>query len=428
MDLKFYLAMLWRNKWVIIITTFVTVAVVATLTYLMTPTYTAKATLRVATAANASVSYTDYMYADRLMNTYVKLATSSPILTELKEKLGITKAPEIKVTTVPNTELIQITIQSSDPALAQDAANTLGDILVAQSKDLYSGTGKNTLQILTEQLALAESELKKARQDLEALVGAQSKDEEVIAAANSMIQLREKTYASLLDEYEQARLRDALRENTISVVEPAIRPLSPSQPRKVINIGLGIVIGLCGGIGLAFVMENLNTHLYTTRQIVSTTGLTLLSKIPRVKRKQLLPSKNGHQSDDDPIHEAIRRLRTSVLAHSTNGSNGTSNHTFLITSSEPGEGKTTIAVHLAAAMAQYYQKVVLVDTDMRLPTVHKILSIAKHSRIEQHFETKSISWGRCPTQFPDRIVRDYQWAKAIKSIRAIGISQNGNID
>ena len=78
---------------------------------------------------------------------------------------------------------------------------------------------------------------------------------------------------------------------------------------------------------------------------------------------------------DDPIHEAIRRLRTSVLAHSTNGSSGTSNHTFLITSSEPGEGKTTIAVHLAAAMAQYYQKVVLVDTDMRLPTVHKILAL-----------------------------------------------------
>ena len=113
-----------------------------------------------ATAANASVSYTDYMYADRLMNTYVKIATSSPILTELKEKLGITKAPEIKVTTVPNTELIQITVQSSDPALAQDAANTLGDILVAQSKDLYSGTGKNTLQILTEQLALAEYGIK----------------------------------------------------------------------------------------------------------------------------------------------------------------------------------------------------------------------------------------------------------------------------
>jgi capsular polysaccharide biosynthesis protein len=313
MNLKVYLAILWGNKWVILTTVLVTVAVVTTLTIMTTPTYTATATLRVATAASGTVSYSDYMYADRLMNTYVKLATSGPVLGALAEKLGITQIPEIKVVPVPNTELIQISVVSADPRLAQSAANTLGEILVAQSKELYSGGGKSPLEILGDQLAQAEAELKQARLDYEALVASSPKATEEVAVANKTIELREKTYASLLEEYEQARLREALQENTISVVVPAVIPLAPSQPRVAINIALGFVVGLCGGVGLAFLVENLNSRLYTSEQIEELTGLTLLSKIPATKRKLLSPSNNGNHPPDMPLYEAFRRLRTNIL-------------------------------------------------------------------------------------------------------------------
>ncbi len=69
MDLKAILAILWGNKWIIIATTVITVAVVAVTTFLSTPIYSASTTLRVATASSGLVSYQDYMYADRLMNT-----------------------------------------------------------------------------------------------------------------------------------------------------------------------------------------------------------------------------------------------------------------------------------------------------------------------------------------------------------------------
>ena len=273
MNLKIFLAILWGKKWVILTTMLVTVAVVTTFTIMTTPTYIATATLRVATAASGTVSYTDFMYADRLMNTYMKLATSSPVLGELAEKLGITQIPEIKVVSVPNTELIQISAISSDPKMAQSAANTLGEILVSQSKELYSGGEKSLLAILGDQLAQAEAELKQARLDYEALVASQPKATEEVDVANKTIELREKTYASLLDEYEQARLREALQANTVSVVVPATIPIKPSEPRVAINIILGFLVGLCGGVGLAFLVENLNSRLYTSEQIESLTGL-----------------------------------------------------------------------------------------------------------------------------------------------------------
>ena len=375
MNLKVYLAILWGNKWVILTTVLVTVAVVTTLTFMITPTYTATATLRVATAASGTVSYSDYMYADRLMNTYVKLATSSPVLRTLADKLGITRNPEIKVATVPNTELIQISVVSPDPMLAQLAANTLGEILVAQSKELYSGGGKSPLEILGDQLAQAEAELKQSRLDYEALVANSPKATEEVAVANKTIELREKTYASLLEDYEQARLREALQENTISVVVPAVIPLTPSQPRVAINIFLGFVVGLCGGIGLAFLVENLNSRLYTSEQIEELTGLKLLSKIPASKRKLLSPKINGNQPPYMPFYEAFGRLRANVLVQTSNGSSEGMLRSFLLTSAEPGEGKSTIAVHLASAMARADQKVILIDADMRLPTLHELLDL-----------------------------------------------------
>ena len=162
MDLKGYLAILKRNIWVILLTLVVTVAVATVVTFKITPIYTASCTLRVATAASGVVSYSDYMYADRLLNTYTKLATSRPILNELTNNLELQTAPQVTVVTIPNTELIKISVESPDPQVAQNSANTLAEILMAQAKQLYAGEGKSTQDVLGEQLTQAKNDLTKA--------------------------------------------------------------------------------------------------------------------------------------------------------------------------------------------------------------------------------------------------------------------------
>jgi capsular exopolysaccharide synthesis family protein len=142
MELINYLNILVRRKWIIILTMLFAVLVVSVGT-LTTPTkYTAKTTIRILTAKSGGADYVDYniQYAERLAGTYVDIATSTPILEELGTY--VSPLPKIAVQVIPNTELIEIAAESSDPALAQFAANKLSEILIVQSREIYGSDTK----------------------------------------------------------------------------------------------------------------------------------------------------------------------------------------------------------------------------------------------------------------------------------------------
>jgi len=373
MDLKYYLSILWGNKWILILTLVVTLACVIVGTMLITPIYSASSTLRVTPATTGSMSSADYAYSERLMNTYTRIAVSRPVLDELASKLNLQTIPDVKVSTISSTELMQITVRSPDPTVAQNTANALGDILVTQSQELYSGGEKSTAEILAEQLSLAEAELNQARQDYEALVAKSPNDNEGIARANLLTDLKEKTYETLLSQYEDARVREAIRANTITVVEPAILPLQPSQPNNTLNIGLGFIVGLVGGIGLVFLLENLNPRLRSLEQIETVTELDIIEKIPSIKRKGISGLvKRDLKVTGSAFKVSFQKLQTKIaqlnaVEHKIIA--------LLFTSAVPGEGKSTVVANLALAMGKVGQKVVVVDCDLRLPTQHKIFGL-----------------------------------------------------
>lgn len=101
-ELKNYIEILWRRKWVILLTLIVTVTVVAIGTRLTTPVYQATAVLRIAVSSGGPLNYQEYAYADQLMNTYVEMATRRPVLEELTKRLALGAAPEIKAEIIPN--------------------------------------------------------------------------------------------------------------------------------------------------------------------------------------------------------------------------------------------------------------------------------------------------------------------------------------
>lgn len=371
MDLKNYLVILKGNLIVILVTVFITMAVVIGVTFSIAPTYTASTTLRVATASSGVLGYSDYVYAERLMNTYTKLATSRPVLDELAAALNLPKAPVVKVELIANTELMRISVDSTDPVVAQRAANKLGEILIVKGKELYTGEGKSPQEILGEQLAQADEELSQARQEYDQYLKATPVDSEKVAAMEMAIELKQRTYTTLLDQYDDARLKETIRANIISVVEPAIIPTEPTQPQKALNIILGFIIGLTGGVGLAFLFENLGARMYTSGQIEKVTELNLIGKIPLMeqKGKWFYLWKRNDAKKDFPYKEAFNRLHIHLMAQAPGGS---SYKSLLITSSEPGEGKSTITAQLAKTIALSGEKVIVVDCDMRIPTQHKI--------------------------------------------------------
>jgi len=369
MELRAYLAILWRRKWAIVTTAAMTVLVTAVGTFLVTPSYAASATLRVATAATGSPDYVNYdiTYADRLMNTYTRIATSGPVLAELAQKLGLVKPPQVDVEVPANTELLKITVEDSNPALTRDAANALASILIAHVQEQYNGGGKTAQDILKEQLTQAEDDVNQARKNYEAVLAQSAPDSAQGLAAKRSLDLREETYSRLLGQYESVRVSEAVRANAISVVEPAVVPLAPSKPKKALNIGLGLLVGLVAGVGLAFLFEHMDTTLQTTEQIEKATKLPILGNIPVAKGPQQIT----FFTNNSPQEEAFRSLRTIIFMFDPN----TPLQKLLLTSAEPGEGKSTIVVNLASAMACVGRKVVVVDADLRLPKLHYIFGL-----------------------------------------------------
>jgi capsular polysaccharide biosynthesis protein len=270
-----YLEILLRYKWFIVVTTLVTCAVVTALTLVMPSTYTARVTLRVvASAQGGSTESVDYRYAERLMNTYVEILKSRPLLEEAARRVGFNStagqvAGQITVEAVPDTELMRISVEDGSPTLATDMANALAGLIIEQSDELYSGGGKSAREILEEQLKIIEDGLAEDRANLYSLLDSSSSDPGEIDALNSRIMLEEETYAMLLLQYEQARVAEAMRAGGITVVEPAVRPEKPTRPNKKLNIALGALVGLGAGAGLAFLFENLRTTTPAMQRLLS---------------------------------------------------------------------------------------------------------------------------------------------------------------
>lgn len=369
MELKHYLAIILRRKWVVAVVTITTLLVVVTGTLLMTPVYRASTTLRVATAAQGSLDSIQYatVYADRLMNTYVKIATSAPLLEQLDQRLGLAKTPKISVNLTANTELMEITVEDPDPGLAMRAANTLADLLIANVRNSDIQNDQATEQMLDRQVVESQAQLTLARQQYQTAVAETPQDKGKVDAANQALQAKQQAYVNLLALLERVRAMQGVRANSISVVEPAIIPDAPSSPRKELNFALALLIGIVGGVGLAFLFENLDTTLSTTEQIQKATGLSILGRIPVSKQ----PGQNAFLNGASSEGEAVRHLRT----HLINVAGDSAQRTLLVTSAEPGEGKSTIAGNLAYSLAQSGKTVLLIDCDLRLPSLHKMFDV-----------------------------------------------------
>jgi polysaccharide biosynthesis transport protein len=370
----------WRRKWIILAAVITPLLVVGIGMSRVRPTYSATATLRIAVAQNGVASYSEYIYADRLLNTYVKFANSLPVQTELMQRLGLVETPVYLVQTIQTTELLDITAESQDPAMAARIANELAQILVENSDKVFTGAGITALDLIRQEITRVDTNLRQAKLDYQNLVvqSAQSPGMADIDQATKNIDRNQKLYDSLLQQYEQARIDQMFRENAASIENPAVIPTRPDKPNKVLNLALAGVAGLLGGIGLTFLFENLDTRLYSSQQIEEATGnACLLGGVPGVPRKNLFtPS-----TSSTPLREAFSHVRAHLML---NGRTYIGLKTVLVTSARAREGKSVVTANLAFALAQSGKQVVIVDANMRTPQMHKIFHLPNTSGLSDY--------------------------------------------
>ena len=178
-------------------------------------------------------------------------------------------------------------------------------------------------------------------------------------------------YDALVKKMKEKGITEKSQSVNVWVIEKAQLPKFPAKPRKKRNLLLGIVLGLFGGIGLAFFLEYLDNTVKTPEDVEEKFGIPVISTIDLFKKKNETIVQNVMNDSSSLIAESFKSLRTSVFLSSADKPP----KSILITSMTPGEGKPSVAACLAASMAQAGKKVLLIDADMRRPVQHKNFSL-----------------------------------------------------
>lgn len=211
-------------------------------------------------------------------------------------------------------------------------------------------------------------------------------------------------YNDFLQKTNQADLQLAQQHKDLHIIEPAETPGSPIGPQRLRTILIGLLVSLIAGVGLAFFLEYLDNTVKSVEDIERFAQLPTLAVIPSIntvspramtaKRKELQPvAENGASLSPNfaaasgkgagnltklvtldqlsSVVEAYRMLRTSVLLSAA----GSPPKIILFTSGQPGEGKTTTAINTAISLSQLGSSVLLIDADLRRPTVHRVFKM-----------------------------------------------------
>lgn len=179
-------------------------------------------------------------------------------------------------------------------------------------------------------------------------------------------------YDGLQQRLQEAGIMAGLHTTSIRIVDNADIPVFPSHPRKRANLAIGSASGLFLGFIVALLFESLDTNLKTMTDIEQTLQLPLLAAVPAVGTEDLLPSRfkeiamSKGASSWSRIAEALRGMRTSILLSSP----GAPPKVLMITSTRPAEGKSSVATLMAITFALNGSRVLLIDADLRRPSVH----------------------------------------------------------
>lgn len=366
MDLRHYLFIIWRRKWIIVAVTAGVLLMAVSGNSKTVPIYKSSATLRVAASMGMTQNLQFYTYNTQLMNTYVELSSSHPVMKVLQERLQ-TQVPEIEAEIIPNTELIRITASSSDPELAALAANMLAQILVEQSGSLYTGGSVPTSEILLNQVDQAVDDLEDMRKDYEQIIVQTPSANEQITVAGQLLQEKQRTYEVLLRQYEQAQYREVMEASMVTVVEDAAISPVPSEPRTLLNYLLAALIGLFAGGMLAFLFENMDGRLHSTQEIETSAQIPTLAKLPKANGRHLYISQNGTSR----LAESVRHLAARLQME-----NVKSRHIVIaLTGAQTGQGATTTVANLGVALAEQGMDVVIVDCNVRDPKLHQMFDL-----------------------------------------------------
>ena len=370
-DLRQYLALFWHWAWLIVLAALIAGAASYFYSQRMTRIYQSLTTVLVNEApATKQTDYSSVMLSEQLTTTYAQMMNKDTVLTAVETQLGLAipltdlKAM-ITVTPVTSTQLITVTVQTTDPTLSANIANTLATVFASQIQNIQMARFSQSENSLKSQLADLTTQIDTYQAQANAATTADEK-----ASFNALVTQYQQIYANLQQSYETVLLSEAQSVSSVVQIEPATPNLAPVKPKVMQNTLLAAVIGFLLAAGIIVAREALDDTIKTPDDISRKFKLSVLGVI-----NHHTPEKDAPITQTEPrspTAEAYRSLRTNVNYASVDNPL----RIVMVTSAEPGEGKTTTACNLGVVLAQNGARVIIADCDLRHPRVHKYFGLS----------------------------------------------------
>lgn len=356
--LQRYLHTIRERWWLILLTVLVTTGAAAAYSQLAPKVYKASASLLVTPVSGSDenlvglglITYSNDPTRD--VSTASSLVTTTSVAQRVIAELDLAIEPNPlldKVVAEPLAQSSIVTVRATEgsPEEAAELANAFANEAVAE----------RTEQLQTQ----LDKTIPQLRDQLEAIPPAERDSTDPLA--------------------QRLAALEALRagpDPTLRVTTPAILPTAQSSPRPRLALAAGIFIGLILGFGGAFALQAIDPRIRREEQIRALFRLPILARIPRENRRHAGPLSPDLLSG--ATAEAYRTLRTTLSA--AKGAEFRA-RSVLVTGSSPGEGKSTTAINFAFSLVQAGMRVILIESDMRRPTVGNALGVRPEHGIER---------------------------------------------
>jgi capsular exopolysaccharide synthesis family protein len=373
-ELRDYLRVVRARKWVIVQAVFI-VTLAALVASLVQPrSYQSEAKVLISEqntgAAIFGTVLSDFSnQPDRALQTQVQLVRLRPLAEDTIRKLNLQTTPDellaqVDVSAVGQTNLISVKAADGNAKRAADIANSIAQGYVDWSMQTKRESIKAAADEVEARLNTAQGQIL----ELGRKISAQGKTDELSAE----LQIATGAYTILAQRLEELRVNEQLEIGSGRVVSPAVVDEAAVSPKPARNTGLGLAVGLIFGLGMAFLYEYLDNTIKSDEEVEKLYGVPVLGHIPFVKLDK--GQKHTLTIVEKPGSAAAESYR--VLRNSLDFINFEQNmKTLMVTSSAPGEGKSTIASNLAASLAQAGSKVVMVSCDFRRPTTEGFFGV-----------------------------------------------------
>ncbi len=277
----------------------------------------------------------------------------------------------VKVSPVRMTQVIEISVEDPDPQLAARIANNWTRAYV-----LFSSIDQLVQRRSELEIDLAQ-QLKFLKEKHPVIIGIKTE----ISVIDDKINNEHKRLKEIDKPRKLGALTLSSNSTNVQILDRAQPPTKPVRPRKALNVALALILGLFAGVGLVFLFESLDQTIKTATELEQFLKLTCMASLPVCKpegdNKDFMPEFVSQTMRHSMMAEAFRGIRTGIIFSNPD----MAKKTFLVTSAPPDEGKTTVAVNLATVFAQADERTLLVDADLRNPSLHKVFKIDRANGI-----------------------------------------------